>query len=317
LKFKEFGWNGFLFEVPEEVRFTSEGGNAEKGYLRLEAEDFFFEAKWEPFLPKKTKPISEVAEAFVKQMEKSKKLKVTILRKDSALVSKHNALYISLKSEAEERIYMWYCDESKRFVIFRFVFKTFDEVGKQIIKQTLDTFRCHTEKSNIWSVLDLRFELPTAFLLADRKIAVGRSHISFNERKVSAFAEKSRAILIEYFSMANLAFKDTYRDLDKWLEKNYLKDLKKRYHNISFKTEESRKFKRHEMKIKQGITAKGLTTRKTSVYTNATWYCSGSNRIYSITVSSHIARPLFFKRRIEKEDHKNLIEELLSSFKCH
>jgi len=316
----EYGWNGFLLEVPEEMRFTREGGNAEKGNLRFEAEDFFFEMKWEPFTPKKARSIAEVAEDFIKQMKKSKKRAVNVLRKDTTQVFKHKAFCLSLKSALDERLYMWYCDESKRVVTCHFAFKSFDEACKKMMTHAIETLKCHTEKSYVWSLLNFRFEIPPSFLLTDRKITIGRASFLFVERKASPFAEKSREILVEYFSMANLLFEDTYRDLRKWFEKNYMKDLKKRYRQLGFQSEQSRKFKRHDMVIKQGkslSSLSSLTARKTSMRTNATWYCSRTNRIYSLTISSTIARPLIFKRSLDLEAYKNLIEEFFSSFMCH
>jgi hypothetical protein len=302
------------------MRFTHQGGNAKSGHFRLDAEDFFFEAKWEPFKPKKAKSLSEVAEELVKQMKKKfKKQEVNILRRDRAHASLHNALYMVVKSEVEERIYIWYCDESQRIIIFRFGFNIYDKSSKKIVKRLFDTLKCHSEKSNIWSLLNLRFKAPIPFLLTNSRIAVGSAHFMLTDSKLSTFAEKTARILIEYFSMANLIFKENHRDPDKWLEENYMKDLRKRFkeRNIKFGTLKSRRFRRHKMVIKQEMKTSGISQRKTAIYTNATWYCSGMNRIYSVTVLSSISRPILFKRELDEESHAKLLEGLLSSFKCH
>jgi len=320
LKFKKFGWNGLFFEVPEEMRFIRQGGNAKSGNLSLEAEEYLVEARWEPVVPKKVKPLKEVAEDIVKQIKKKiKNQEVTVVRQDTAHIAVHRALYMVVKSGIEERIYLWYCDESERIVILRFVFKTFNETSKKIMKQILDTFKCHSEKSNIWALLNIRFETPISFLLTDTKITVGRAHFMLTDHKLSAFSEKTGRILIEYFSMANLIYKDTYKDLDKWFEKHYLKDLRKRLkeRRIRFKKTESTRFRRHNMMVKHGKATYGLASRKTTIHTNATWYCSGTNRIYSITVTSSLSRPPFFKRELDEEAHMKLFRDLLSSFRCH
>ncbi len=319
MKFKEFGWTGFALKVPEEMRFTRQGGDSRLGNFMLEAENYLIEAKWETFEPKKAKPLSEIAEALVGQVKKqSKKQSITVLGKEDTYVSKHKALYMIMKSQAEERVYIWYCDESQRVIIFRFVFGTFDESARKITKYVLDTVQCHSEKS-IWSLLNLHFETPNSFLLTDTKITVGRAHFILMDRQLSSFGEKTERILIEYFSMANLIYEETYRDLDRWLEKNYLKDLGKRLkeRRIKFKPAEPIAIKRHKIMVKQAAVKSGVSWRKTTNYTNATWYCPRTNRIYSVTVASSNKRPAFLKREIDKEAHSKLLGDLLVSFDCH
>lgn len=317
MNFKEFGWNGLIFEIPEEMHLASEGGNAKSAYYRLESEGYFIEVKWEPLIPKKAKPLSEIVEAFIKQTEKKTKQSIKVLKQDNAHVFSHNALHMNLKSQTEDHMYMWYCEESERTFIFRFAFGTLDSASKKIVGHVIDTLKCHTEGPNVWSILGLRFEAPQSFLLTDRKMAVGRAHFLLNDRKMTSFSEKGREILIEYFSMANVVFADTYKDLDKWLEKEYLKDLRKRCRGVTFQSKESQKLRRHNAVIKQGLRMSGSTTRKTSLFTNVTWYCSASNRIYSITISSHIGRPILFKRDSGEGSHKKLVEDFLLAFECH
>lgn len=322
MKFKKFGWNGFLFEVPENIRFTREGGNVRNGHVVLESENCMVEAKWEPFNPKKAKPLSEVAEGLVEQMRKQSKKKkqiVKVLAKEDARVYKHKALYMVLKSPVEERVYIWYCDETERIAIWRFVFASFDEDNRKIVKRVLETVRCHGEEADVWSLLNFRFEIPSTFLLTETKITVGRAHFMLTDREASPFAERTESILIEYFSMANLLYEDSYRDPGKWLEKNYLKDLRKRFkeRKIKFHTAETRRFRRHKMEVRKAKTTSGLSWRKTSLYTNATWYCPRTNRVYSITASSSLKRPAPFKRPSDEEAHGSLVEDFLSSFKCH
>ena len=322
MKFKKFGWNGFFFEVPENVRFTREGGNVNNGHVVLESENCMVEAKWESFDPKKAKPLSEVAEGLVESMKKqSKKRKqiVKVLRKEDAHVYKHKALYMVVKSPVEERVYLWYCGETQRIIIWRFVFHPFDEDSRKIVKRTLETLRCHGEEADIWSLLNFKFEIPSTFLLTETKITVGRAHFMLTDREESPFAKRTESMLIEYFSMANLLYEDSYREPGKWLEKNYLKDLRKRFkeRKIKFQTAETKRFRRHKMEVRKATATSGLSWRKTSLYTNATWYCPRTNRVYSITASSSLKRPAPFKRVSDEEAHESLVEVFLSSFKCH
>jgi len=322
LKFKKFGWNGLFFEVPESIRFTREGGNVRNGHVVLESENCMVEAKWEPFNPKKVKPLSEVAEGLVQQMRKQSKKKkqiVKVLRKEDAHVYKHKALYMVVESPVEERVYLWYCGETERIIIWRFVFASFDEDSRKIVKRVLDTLRCHGEEADVWSLLNFKFEIPSTFLLTETKITVGRAHFMLTDRELSSFAERTESMLIEYFSMANLLYEDSYRDPGKWLEENYLKDLGKRFkeRKMRFQTAETRRFRRHKMEVKKAIATSGLSWRKTSLYTNATWYCPRTNRVYSVTASSSLKRPAPFRRVSDEEAHESLVEDFLSSFKCH
>ncbi len=317
MKFKEFGWNGIFFEIPEETRFTNERGTTKTGYCRLESENFFIEFKWEPFAKKKAQPLSGIAEAFIRDLEKKRKRKVKVLSQGNVYVFGHSALHFSLKSETSDRIYMWYCKESGRIMICRFAFGTLNDSSQKIIEHIMATLECHRETSNIWSTLGIRFETPRDFILTDRKMAVGRTYMVFGNQKATSFSEKKREIVVEHFSMANVIFADTYRDLDEWLEKNYMKDLKKRCRGIQFQSKENLKIKRHPAVIKQGTRNSGFVSRRTSLFTNITWYCSKSNRIYSITVASRIAKPIPLKRVIDHKSHAELMEDMLSKFKCH
>lgn len=326
MEFNKFGWNGLLFDAPQDARFTRFGGSAKAGTLRLEAEDYFIEAKWEP-TPKRRRSISAVADKFVEDMTKEygKKLKrpkkgsFRILGKEDARVYSHDALYLVMKAEVEERYYMWYCDESKRVVILRFVFKTFDNTAKNIVKKVLDDFECHRKETTVWALMNTRFETPIDFLLTEARIAVGRAHFMLSDRKPSTFTEKTSTILVEYFSMANIIYKDTYEDPDNWFEEHYEKDLKKllKKRRLKFQVADPRKLKRHKVVVKEAEASSGFTWRAKTLYTNATWYCAGSNRIYSVTVSSSISRPLPLKREINKAEHAKTVADLLSSIKCH
>jgi len=317
LKYKEFGWNDFVLEVPKDMRFASEGGSIKSGYMRLEAEDFSFEFKWEPFQTKKTKPISEVADGFIRELEKNQKLKISVRKKGSTHLFQHKALFINFKSTIEERVFLWYCEESNRIIISRFAFKSIDNTSQRIIKRVLSSFKCHGQDAALWSVLGFSFKAPTSFQLTDRKMTVGRAYFLLLEQKATPFAERRREILFEYFSMANITFEEDYMNFDKWMEKHYFKDLKKRYRKIKFQSSTSEKVIGHKALVKEGFSISGFTTRKSSLYNNIVWYCPDSNRIYSITISTHVTRPLPLKREIDREDFKKFVQETLSSVECH
>jgi hypothetical protein len=326
LDFTEFAWNGFRFEAPEEARFTRYGGDTKKGSFILESEDYLIEAKWDP-IPKRRASLSVVGTSLIEEMgveygKKRRRLSkrtITVLEKHDTHVFSHDALYMVAKVQVEERFYIWYCDESNRVVIVRFLFKTFDESSKKIVKQLLESLECHRKDFNVWSLLNVRFETPMDFLLTDSRIAVGGARFVLSGRKLTSFTEKTSTIVVEYYSMANVVFEDTYNDLDVWFRKNHEKDIYKQFkkRRIRFRSIEPRKLMKHDLIMKEATGKSGTSWRSTTHFTNASWYCSESNRIYSITLASSISKPLFLKRQINETEYTELMGNLLSSFKCH
>jgi len=326
LKFKEFAWNGFSVEIPESMRLTAEGGHLNSGYLRLEMEGFLMEIKWDPLDPKRAKPLAEVAESFLKTakktIEKKTKRKIDLKAEvtEGRFISSHSAYSMIVKSEAREPIYIWNCSESKRTILVHFtsVLPEKDEV--ELIRSILESLKCHGEEDFIpWSALNMRFALPPSLLLSDRRMAVGRTYLIFEEQKPSAFTERGRNLIIEFFSMANVLFRDKCKNLDEWFKADYWKDLKKRCKNVSFQTAETsvQKVMRHKVIHRRGVKKTGLFWRRTTVSENFTWYCSKSNRIYSVSFVSYVSRPFFLKRTIDEESDSKVLQGFLSSFKCH
>jgi hypothetical protein len=325
LKYQKFGWNGINLDIPEELRFVRQGGNAKTGSLGLEAEEYLIEVKWEP-IPKKPDPLSVVADRLIQEMDKTKKSRkgkkkprVKVLDKEDTKVNNHKAKYVAVISKNEERIYLWYCEDSERLFALRFGFNTFDDIKKRILKKIVDTVSCHTNVENIWSFLNLRFQAPKSFLLKKTDIKVGNATVNLNDLEKTSFSEISSSILLEYFSLASLVYKETYKDLEKWFKEIHLKDLKKKIgtRRTNFKIQENKRIKRHKALVMQANVTSGLVWRRASLYSNLTWYCSGSNRIYSLTISSTIARPLLFKRKPIDEKHHDLFNSVSSSFACH
>lgn len=326
MKFKELGWNGILLEIPEEMRLTTEGGSLSSGYLKFEMENFLMEIRWDPIDPKKVKPLAEIADSFLKTVKKAlkktskKEVDLKVKETGSSFVSSHNAYFMVLKprENIEEPVYIWICDKSKRAIIIHFTSLLPSEEGRSIIGHIINSLKCHMEEEFVpWIALNLRFNIPSSFLLSDRRIAVGRTYLTFNEQKFSKFAEIGRKLMIEYFSMANVIFEDTYRDIESWFQNNYWKDLKKRYKNITFQTTETKRILRHNVVYRRGIKNSGLFTRRTTMCENLTWYCSKSNRIYSVTYLSYVSRPFFLRRKLDEETDRKIMQEFLSSLRCH
>ena len=321
MDFKEIGWNGFLMKVPEEMHLTRQGGNANQGAFALESERHLIEFNWSP-IPKKPKPLMSIVETVVDQAKKDakkRKHKFSMKGKRDATVCGHKAIYLHLETMVDEHYYVWYCEETNRAIIIRFVCETFDEKSRDTIKKFLDSLKCHMKGKNVWSLMKIRFESPRSFLLRKADIGVGRAHIELEEIKLSAFTERARTIYVDYFSMANVMFKDTYEDPEKWFEKDFLKNLKKalKKRRIKFKSSGETEVGSHKAVIQQAMTRSGFTSRKINLYANASWYCSEMNRMYSVTVTSGITRPFFLRREPSKEDHEELFNGILMSFQCH
>lgn len=325
MKFKEFAWNGFSINIPESMRLTAEGGNLNSGYFRLEMEGFSMEVKWEPFDPKKAKPLAEVANSFLKSLRKTieketkKKIDLKAETLENKFISSHNAYPIAIKSGANDLVYIWNCDESKRIILLHFTYMLPKNDGEEIMNRVLESFKCHERKEDFvqWSALNMRFMIPSAFLLSDRKIAVGRAYLIFEERKISHFSEIGRNFIIEYFSMANLLFGSKCRNLEEWFQENYWKNLKDHYRHVSFQKTDFKKLMKHNVLYKRGVKTSGLIWRKTSICENFTWYCSKSNRIYSVSFISYASSPFFLKRAIDEGNDKKVLQTFISSFQCH
>ena len=318
MRFIEFGWNALLLEIPDNMMFVSEGGNAQSsGYIRLESEEALLEFNWETTKPDKIKPLIDVVESRIKSIEKIRKSKIPIKRRVSTIISGHSALYLSLKTDVNESVYAWYCDKSNRTFICHVVFNPKVSSPYRIRKRIIDSIRCHSEEFNVWSALAFRFEAPNTFILTDRKLTVRESYLLLVDREVKPFTERRREILFEYFPMANILFEDSYRDPDRWMRESHLKSLRKRYKGLKFESSEPRRVRGHKGVIKHGKGSRGLTTRIKSLYTNLTWYCSNLNRIYSVTVSSHLVKPFFLKREENIEEFRRIADKVFSSIKCH
>jgi len=318
---KEIGWNGFLIRVPEEMHFTRQGGNAKEGTFVIESEEGIIDLSWRPIQEEPQSLLSAVETIidYAKKEAKKKGLKFSIKEKQRVLVNKHDAFYLLVKSAVEERYYIWLCKESGRIASVRFIFKEFDEKAKRIIKQFLSSLRCHTDGNNVWSLLKIRFEAPKSLLLTESRFGVGRAHITLAEKEVSALEERTRSIHVDYFSVANLIFKDTYQDPGRWFEKNYKKEFRKmlKKWRIKFDTIGERELGGHKAVIKEARTTSGLLTRGSEICSVACWYCEDMNRMYSVAVRSRIVRFVFLKRRLKEEEHNEMFDSLLRSFKCH
>lgn len=200
----------------------------------------------------------------------------------------------------------------------QFTFKRADRDSKSAMKKVLRALRCHGFDQNVWSFLGFSFKLPKSFKLMNRKMIVGRTSLSFlEEEQRYPFTEQKTEILFEYFSMANVQFETTYKKPKKWVDEYYFGELKKRYRGLKLEASRSRRVQDHRAVVKKGIVNSGLTWRKTALFIVASWHCPSMNRMYSVTVSKQIRRPVFLRRKVNETDLKNSMKNFFASVTCH
>lgn len=317
-KAKTFGWQGFHFEFPENWQLTAEGGDTLTGKLKFEADDSRFELKWEPIQKERLQLLSELTERFVQQLRKSEK--TVTCRKGKTSIHRHQSLFVHFKTNIEGYTFFWYCHESSRFLVGQFTFKKVDSDTKEAMKKILRSLRCHSLDQNVWSILGFSFEIPKSFKLIKRKMVVGRTSLSFlssSEEERRPFTEQRMEILFEHFSLANVQFETIYTKPKKWIDKYYFDELKKRYRGLKLEAARSRRVQGHLAAVKNGTASSGMTLRRKALFILASWHCPEMNRMYSVTASKQVGRPIFFRREVNEEDLKRKFKRLLASVICH
>jgi len=238
--------------------------------------------------------------------------------KGTTSIHKHQAYFVHFKTDIEGYAFFWYCNESSRLLVGQFTYSRTDRQAKSVMKKILKSLRCHGLDQNVWALLGFFFKTPKSFKLMNRKMIVGRTSLSLmEEEKQSKFTDQKTAIFFEYFSMANVRFEATYMKPKKWIDEYYLGELKKRYRGLQLEASRSRRVSGHRAAVKKGSASSGLTLRKKALFIVASWHCPDMNRMYSVTVSKQIVRPIFFQRKIDEEDLKKLFKDFFLSISCH
>ncbi|MCD6089092.1 hypothetical protein J7K07_05185 [Candidatus Bathyarchaeota archaeon] len=323
MKFKEIGWNGFLLRVPEDMYLARHGGDSRKGGFLIESEDSLIEVSWIPISKKRSASLLEVVDKITDRIQKEvgkKKLNFAIKERRDTIVNNHKAVYLLLDYGFRERYYVWRCPDSNRIVAVRFLFRKYDERTSEVIRNVIGTIKCHGKK-HVWSLMKMRFETPKTFLLNTTEIKAAELNIALSEEKFSMFEERRKAIYVKYFPMANIRFKDTYRNLERWFEKNYMNEFKKKILKIrgkmSFKIKDEKKLGDHTVLIEEARLSSKLIKRRKEICSVAFWYCPEMNRIYFLALDTQVHRPPPFKINLKADEHEALFNEVLDSFRCH
>ena len=239
-------------------------------------------------------------------------------RKGTTRIHQHQACFVHFRTDIEGYAFFWYCNESSRLLVGQFTHRPTDRQAKSVMRKILKALKCHGLDQNVWALLGFVFKTPKSFKLMNRKIIVGKTSISLmEEEKRYPFIDQKTEILFEYFSMANIRFEATHTKPEKWINEYYFGELKKRYRGIQLEASRSRRINGHRVAIKKGSASSGLTLRKKALFIVASWHCPDMNRMYSVTVSKQILRPILFNRTVDKEDLEKVFKDFFSSIICH
>ncbi|MGD8544549.1 MAG: hypothetical protein PVH12_00085 [Candidatus Bathyarchaeota archaeon] len=316
MKFKEFAWQGFMLEVPEEWQLIEEGGNSLSGKLSFQTDDASLRLEWKPISKKKPMPIRDITEKFTEKLRKKAKRNVKI-RKGSINIQEHKAASVQFRTNVEGQGFFWYCKPTNRFFMIEFLTRKEAKIPKHVIEHVVKSFTCHGLKGRTWSILGFSFETPKSFELETRKFVVGKGILLFQEKRRNPLTETRTSVLFEYFSMANVQFEDTYMEPHRWFDDYYVDGLKKRFGKPKLEEHSDLQIKGHSVKVIKGTASSGWTWRKKVGFIIAFWYCPGSNRIYVMMVSDEITRPIFLRRRLEEDDLKQCFQDVVETIQCH
>ena len=285
------------------------------GSLRFEGDSSQFELKWEPLQEKRFQPLPELADNFVQRLKKSEE--TLTCRKGTTPIHQHQAFFVRFKTDIEGYAFFWHCNESSRLLVGQFTQKQVERDSKSVVKRILRSLRCHDSDQNAWSVLGFSFKTPKSFRLMNRKMIVGRTSLSFLEEERHLSMTRRVELLFEYFSMANVQFETTYTKPKKWIDEYYFDELKKQYRGLKLETSKSKRIQGHRVAIKKGSASSGLTLRRKALSIVASWYCPNMNRMYSVTISKQILRPIFLGCTLTEEDLNKIFNDFFSSISCH
>jgi hypothetical protein len=313
---KQFGWQGFVLEIPQNCKFVSEGGDINTGFMRFDAEKFQFEIKWDP-LPKKFEDsLSKMADKLIQKVMKKLKIKSLTHQKRLMHINGHDAISIYFRTNIENYFIIWLCRESERIIMTQFVFHSRSGELDKTMQSILESLKCHGFKEHIWSVLNFTIKTPKTFQLKMRKLMVGRTLLTFLEEKRTFVKSQKSYIIFELFSLANIQFKETYNKPRQWIEKYYLQELKDKFRRIKFEKYSCHNLRGHRVLLCFGKASSGFTLRRNSLLMMGVWYCPETIRICVSTVAISIKK-LPFTKGVNVKDMKKLYKKVVSTVICH
>jgi hypothetical protein len=313
---KQFGWQGFVLEIPQGCRFMAESGNIKSGYMRFDAGKLQFEIKWDPLSEKSKIESSDIAETLVQKIGKKLKKEPLKHKKASTQVYGHEATSVHFRTDKENQVVVWPCQESNRIAVAQFVFQDASPQQRKVAQSILESVKCHGFEEHLWSVLGFSITTPKSFQLKERRLMVGRSTLNIVEEKATLYRHQKTELIFECFSLANIQFKETYVDPRQWIEKYYANELKQRFKRMKLQRCSSHHFHNHSMARCTVKACSHMMGQRNVLLSVAAWYCENSARIYSLTLTASVKK-IPFTKGVSSEELMKLHKRILSTVVCH
>jgi hypothetical protein len=287
---KLLGWQGFSLRVPEDWDLTGFSGSYDEGYLRIDdGEEQGLELKWATE-PKKTKrPIDiEVrGESYLASLARvAKKKRLAFESELTPLprgVQRDEREGFGFKWTGDRKAFgaLWHCKETRRVVIAQVLG---DRSGRKGLAGASEIILASVENRDaeagwrLWSLYDLKIELPSRFQLASQQLMNVYLRISL--------ADGTDRLSVEQWAVANVARKDAY--LDAWLEVNARGELTQAH----YRAEESSVAGHAAVAMRGGLAfgpawvqaSRELMSLRIPAtrFSARAWHCEPSNKIYLV-----------------------------------
>jgi hypothetical protein len=287
---KLLGWQGFTLRVPEDWDMTGFSGSYDEGYLRIDdGEEQGLELKWatEPKKTKKPIDIEVRGESYLASLARAAKKKRLAFESELTPlprgVQRDEREGFGFKWTGDRKAFgaLWHCKDTRRVVIAQVLG---DRSGRKGLAGASETILASVENRDaeagwrLWSLYDLKIELPSRFQLASQQLMNVYLRISL--------ADGTDRLSVEQWAVANVARKDAY--LDAWLEVNARGELTQ----TRYKVEEA-SVAGHEAVVMRGGLAFGQPWVQASRelmslripatrFSARAWHCEPSNKIYLV-----------------------------------
>jgi len=318
---KLIGWQGIELQVPVDWDFVVESGGRDEGLMGFTSPSSKFELKWEKPKKKKVFSIDTVAENFVNKLQKVDK-EFKILNEGDTKIFNHKAIYFHYQTGHEGYGMTWYCDQEEKFFVSLFAFKPDEhEKSKIILENLLSSIKCHPSNNwNTWALFDFSFKTPLDLKVENRKFMLGFITLVLSKIEAHPLCSEKTEVVLQYWSPANVKFKGEYKDLERWFEKHYSRDFKKRYKGkMRIGEFQDLRINGHKAKTFTSTTKQGLLLSQILGKNNTyLWYCSKFNRIYVLSLSKSVSKEIKFVSKKKYETFPSeVFEEILNSIRCH
>lgn len=299
---RTFGWHGVEFQAPLDWELAVDKGAFEKGFMRID--DTLsprMGLNWESVKQDKAKPMSEMVKGIKDRMRKKDK-NVRFLRETTTKVCGHPARFFHWRSTGEGYGIFWYCPKTNRIFAGEFYFATEEyEKMRPAVDNVFESLECHSDKKvQRWTVFGLDLHVPSEFRIKERTFYATRLHL--------VFESKQATFMLDRASFAQSLIGEKYKDLKEWYEKDYKKDLRKKYRRLKIGTPRRGETLGHRGYIVPASYKEGTILRKTYRVETRLWTCEPENKLFAVTT-------------VRREDTNGKIlrgfSTMMESVRCH